>query len=171
METVTMDMIERAARQYSDAYRDLGDLARNLESEIQDIKNQHMRAIRSAMNTEAKRKEELRSMVSHAPHLFEKPRTQVFHNIKVGYQKGKGTIEIDNPDLTVELIRKNLPDAAENLITTKSFPRKTEIERLSAADLKKIACRIDGDGEMVIIKPADTDTEKLIRALKIPEKE
>ncbi|MBN1131186.1 MAG: hypothetical protein JXA71_19505 [Chitinispirillaceae bacterium] len=130
-----------------------------------------MRAIRSAMASEAKRKEELTGLIESAPELFEKPRTQIFHNVKVGYKKGKGSIEIDNPDLTIELIRKNFPDAAENLITVMEYPRKTEIERLPASDLKKIACRIEGDGEVVVVKSIDGDTEKLIRALKVSEKE
>lgn len=170
MPLTTLDHIERAAQKFAEAHADLGELAADLDQSMRDLKEQHMRRIRYAKDAWRRREQELKDLVSASPDLFERPRTHIFHGIKVGYQKGKGSIKIDDPDRTVELIKKVMPDAAESLIMTLEHPSKTELEKLSAVDLKKIACRIEGDGDFVVVKPADNDVNKMIKVL-LAEKE
>jgi monomeric isocitrate dehydrogenase len=157
--------IEKSSQRCADAYDRLGDLAAELDAAITTVKDEHMRAIRYAIEGLNKRTQELREMITEAPELFADPKTQVFHGVKVGYQKGKGKIVIDDPDRTVELIRKIFPDRTDELIATIAAPRKTAIDSLAAGDLKKIGCRIDGDGEQVVLRHVASDNEKLIRAL------
>jgi len=167
----TMAEIERGALRFSQAHAELGDLAIELNKEIAEARERYMRRIKSAAASEKKLEQELRELVEQSRPLFEQPRTQIFHGIKVGWQKGKGKIVYDDSGHTIELIRKQLPDLADSLIMTIEEPRKTELEKLSAVELKKIACRIEGDGDFVVVKPADGEVDKMIKALLKQEKE
>jgi hypothetical protein len=120
--------------------------------------------IKRALTQALAHKENLRSAIEAAPELFVKPRTVVFYGIKVGFAKGKGSIEITDKAKTVELIEKNLPGLAEVLIKVKKSPIKKSIEALDAADLKKIGVTVEGSGDCVVIKPVDSDIDKIIDA-------
>lgn len=167
----TMAEIEKGALRFSQAHAELGDLAIAVNKEIAEVTERYIRRIKTVAAAEKKLEQELRDLVEQSKPLFERPRTQIFHGIKVGWQKGKGKITIDDPCRTLELIRKQFPELAGSLIVTSEEPCKTEIEKLGAGDLKKIACRIEGDGDSVIVKPADGEIDKMIRALLKQEKE
>ena len=108
----------------------------------------------------------LQLQVEQGRHLFVKPRTLVFHGIKVGLQKGKGGIEIRDPDRTVALIEKHYTQSeAELLLRITKKPNKEALEELTADELKKLAVHVVDAGDQVVIKPADSEVDKVVAAL------
>jgi hypothetical protein len=161
----TIAEVERKTKIYADAHNELGKEVGLLQEKMEGIKTEAMRTIRRSVAATRERREELRSMVEASPELFEKPRTAVFYGVKVGFQKGKGKIVIDDPEKTIRKIREHLTALTDTLIETKETPRKSAIEQLDVADLKMIGCKVEGTDDMVVVKPVDGEIDKIIAAL------
>jgi hypothetical protein len=96
--------------------------------------------------------------------LFDKPRTHIFNGIKVGYQKGKGTINWTDEEKVVELIKKHFPEMIDTMLKIETSPVKGALEQLSVSDLKSIGCTLDDTEDKIVIKPADANVDKLVEA-------
>ncbi len=107
----------------------------------------------------------LRTLIGKAPELFVKPKSMTINGIKLGYQKGKGKIEWEDPDQVVRLIKKHFPEQADVLITTTEKPIKDALNGLTAAELKKLGISVVEGGEAIFIKPTDSAVDKLVDAL------
>jgi hypothetical protein len=83
----------------------------------------------------------------------------------LGYQKGKGKIDWEDPDQVVRLIKKHFPEQADVLIATSEKPVKEALNGLSAAELKKIGVSVVEGGEVIFIKPTDSAVDKMVDAL------
>ena len=162
---MNLSEIEILAKQLADARLNLKEGLDELESEMAAIKKKFMPAIRRAVEKAAQRHESLRGAIEEAPELFQKPKTVIFHGIRLGYQKARGEIAWENTDQVIKLIKKNFPDQAETLIQVTEKPMKTALAQLSVADLKKIGVTVIETGDAVFIKPTDSEIDKLINAL------
>jgi hypothetical protein len=107
----------------------------------------------------------LSNAIEESPDLFIKPRTIIFHGIKIGLEKGKGKIEWSDDDQVVRLIEKNFPEQVDILIQTKKKPLKKALANLSVQDLKKLGITVEDIGDIVVIRPVDSDVDKLVEAL------
>jgi hypothetical protein len=161
----TLAEIEILAKQLADARFNLKEGLDELESKMAAIKKEFMPAIRRAVEKVAQRHEVLRAAIEEEPGLFQKPKTFIFHGIRLGYQKSRGEIIWENVDQVIRLIKKNFPDQAETLIKITETPIKTALAQLSVADLKKIGVTVIETGDEVFIKPTDSEIDKLINAL------
>jgi hypothetical protein len=161
----TLSEIEILAKQLADARLNLKEGLDELESEMAAIKKKFLPAIRRAVEKAAQRHEALRGAVEEAPELFVRPKTVIFHGIRLGYQKARGEIVWENTDQVIKLIKKNFPDQAETLIQVTEKPMKTALAQLSVADLKKIGVTVIETGDEIFIKPTDSEIDKLINAL------
>jgi hypothetical protein len=161
----TLKDIEALTREYADSYQQLASDVETLEAAIRVIKKKSLPMIKRAAEKAAAAKERLKDAIEENRKLFDKPRTRTFHGIKVGLQKGKGKIEIANPDKTVELIRKHLEDQAELLIKTEEVPIKDALQNLAASDLKRIGVTVIDATDQTVIKPMDSDIEKIVDVL------
>lgn len=157
--------IETLARAYADEYQQLAADVEALESAIRALKKKALPAIKRGAERAAVAKEKLKAAIEAAPQLFEKPRTRLFHGVKVGLQKGKGETQIPDEEKTIALIRKHLEDQAEVLIKTEETLVKKALANLAAADLKRIGVNVIEAGDQVVVKVADSDIEKLVDAL------
>lgn len=157
--------IETLTREYADTYQQLAADVETLESAIRALKKKALPSIKRAAERAAVAKEKLKAAIEANPQLFEKPRTRLFHGVKVGLQKGKGETQIPNEEKTIELIRKHLKDQAEVLIKTEPSLIKKALANLAAADLKRIGVNVIEAGDQVVVKVADSDIEKLVDAL------
>jgi len=158
--------IETLAGVYADARRRLADLVREIESRQRRIVEDRLDEIRLALASTAEAEESLRHAIEAAPEQFDRPRTRTFHGVKVGLQKGKGKIEIDDETKTLRLIRERLPeDQAELLIKVTERVDRRMVADLTAADLKRLGIRVVESGDQVVIRPVDSDLDKLVRAL------
>jgi len=162
---MTLTEIEKLAREFSQAREALKGKVQTLEEEISAAKKRHLSGIRKSIEEAANRHMKLFDAISGSPELFVKPKTVIFHGIKLGYMKGKGEIVWDDTAQVVKLIKKNLPDLVDALIKINETPVKTALAQLSVADLKKIGVTVVETGDEVFIKPTDSEIDKLINAL------
>lgn len=161
----TLNEIETRAKTHALAREKLGEIVSALHEGIEALKRTQMPRLKAAVNRAAESEAALRALIEESPELFEKPRTVVFHGIKLGYQKAKGVIEWDDPDRVVQLIKRHFPDLADELIATSEKPARAALNNLSAADLKKLGITVTGDTDAVLIKPADSEVDKVVNAL------
>lgn len=162
---LTLHHIEALTATYSEARDGLGRLVDALQAEVADLKRRYHAGILAHAQQAAAAKAELEAAVEAAPELFAKPRTRVWHGVKVGWVKGRGGLEWDDPDQVVQLILKHRPDEADLLVKTTRTPVKRALEQLPGAELKKLGCRLVESGDQVVVKPMEGDIEKLVDAL------
>lgn len=164
--TVTLNDIESRTKNYRAARDLLADRLRQLDEQYTAAKHAAMPLIRSALAAAKAAESELTAGIESNPGLFKKPRTVVFHGVKVGIEKGKGQVQITDPERCVDLIRKHLgEDQFELLVQTRHTPIKTAIAQLPASDLKRIGAQIVECGDQVVIRPVDSELDKALDAL------
>lgn len=163
--SITLEDLTRRAARLAAARDRLGNILGALNADIQALRDRAMPLAQPAIDAAAAEKKALEAEIQANPHLFEKPRTMVASGIKFGLAKGRGEIDIPDPKRTVTLIKKHLPEQASVLIDTKETPAKAAIGQLSAADLKRIGCEVRDSGDRVVIAPADSEVDKLVRQL------
>lgn len=162
----TITDIEQKTRDYAMALGYLEDAQRELAWLIRRLIRRRMPRIHRATEQLAALETEIHDLLRQAPDLFTRPRTLTIAGIRVGYTKGKGTIEWDDPDTVIRLIRRHFADdLADALIKRTEAPIKKALAALPAADLKRIGCRIASTGDTTIVHPVDSDTDKLVEAL------
>ncbi len=159
------EIIDDEVQTLAQARASLGLLMHALQQGMEALKADHMPGIRAAVSDAETAWKALSAQIELHPHLFVKPRTAVAHGIKFGMAKGKGGLNIPDPDKTVALIRKHLPEQADVLIAVKEAPAKEALVQLPAADLKRIGVQVVDSGDQVVIKPADGEVDKLVKVL------
>lgn len=108
---------------------------------------------------------ELKAAIGEAPELFARPRTVIFHGIRVGLAKGRGKIEWDDDARVVKLIRRHCADQVELLIKVTEKPLKEGLAQLSVEELKKLGVTVESTGDVVFVKPVDSEIDKALKAL------
>lgn len=165
--TMTIDQIERLCQAYAQRRDALHERLTVLETELTLLKKTHLKEIRRCTALAADTESQLRAALESAPELFERPKTHVFHGIKVGYRKGAGGLDWEDDDDLVRKIERMFPDdgEAETYLIVKKKPSAEALESLDAATLKRLGVQVVADGEQVVIKPVETAIEKLVKAL------
>ncbi len=161
----TLTEIEKLAKELAEARQNLREGLDLVETEMAAIKKKFMPAIRRAVEKAAQRHEALRLAIAEAPDLFVKPKTVIFHGIRLGYQKAKGEITWEDESQVLRLIKKHFPDDWETYVKVTEKIMKTALAGLSVSDLKKIGVTVIETGDAVFIKPTDTEIDKMINAL------
>lgn len=160
-----LDNISKRAEVYATARQLLADQVGAFNEGLAELRKDHIPGIKKALAKAADAEAALRALIEAHPDCFTKPKTQVFSGVKVGYQKGKGTISFEDADSVVARIRKHLPDQADVLIRSKEVPVKDALAQLSAADLKKIGVTVSDAGDQVVIKPVDSEVDRMVEAM------
>lgn len=161
----TLGEIESFAKEFAEARGRLVETVTTLQDKIDQLKRQYMPTIKLRVNTAMEKKANLAAAVEQSAGIFVKPRTIVIYGIKVGFTKGKGKIEWDDDAMVVKLIEKHFPEQAEVLIQTKKKPLKKALANLTVAELRKLGITVEDTGDIVVIKPVDSDVDKLVNAL------
>lgn len=155
--------VDTAARKYADS---LDAVSRHLEAynaELRLLRRKHLPGIKQAAGVEAQRKTELAAAIIDARASFEDPRTLVLHGIKVGFQKGKGRIVIEDDAKVIAAIRRTFaPSTAGKLIAVIERPIKDALAQLPAHELQRLGITVEDTGDQVVIRPAGTDVDKLV---------
>lgn len=162
---VTLTEIERRTKLFADAHEALSDEVRALNDEIERAKREHLADLKRLVARCAERHAALRAAVELAPELFVKPRAHVFHGVKVGWQKLKGSIRIPDPSRTVELIYQHLGKLSDTLVRLSATPDKRAITDLPVREARMIGVEIIDPIDEVVIKPADSEVDKIVNAL------
>ncbi len=161
----TMQDIERETREFAQADRQLEEIMNEIRADTEALKKKYLARIRSVMNQVTAKHADLYREIAENKDLFEKPRTQTIDGIRVGLEKGKGSLEIEDAELTVKLIKKHFREQADILITTIEEPSVAAIKKLPEEDLKKIGAAIVGKEDRVVIKKVDTQLNKILNSL------
>lgn len=158
--------IETLTTEYAKARKALGEEVAALNADIEALKRKRMGTIKTLLARAADFHATLSQAVQASPDLFEKPKTQTFAGIKVGFRKGSGGIDWADDAKVCELIEKHFSKPqAELLIKTTKKPIAKALADLDVADLKKIGCTVEATGEVVFIKPTDSAVDKIVTAL------
>jgi len=144
----------------------LSELVSDLNAEVEAAKRRRLARIKSLVGLAAERQNTLTAALEESRHLFQRPRTLVSHGIKIGWQKAKGGLEIEDTERTVALILKHYAlEEAETLLHITRRPDKDALSKLSGIELKKLAIQITEDSDQVVIKPTDSEVDKIVTAL------
>lgn len=165
----TMEDLTDRAKALADARADLGRMVQALNAGLEALKANAMPEIRAAIDTAGAAWSHLEAGIKANPGLFIRPRTVAAHGITFGVEKGKGKLEMPDDKRTVALIKKHLPDEAAVLIKTTEKPVKKALGNLPAATLRRIGCELQDAGDAVVIRPAPSDVDKLVKALVTAE--
>lgn len=157
--------IEPAIKADAEARQLLADRVAALKDGLDALHKEHLPGIKRALNRVAEIDARAKALIEQAPGCFVKPKTLVMHGLKFGYQKGKGSVTFDKPGAVVKRIKKLFPDQVELLIHTEEKPNKEGLEKLAAADLKKLGVEVTAAGDRVVLKPVDGAVDKLVTAL------
>jgi hypothetical protein len=157
--------IEQRAKVYVDARAAVAAIVNELNDGIEALKRSHMKELKRCINAAAEQHDKLKSLIEERPELFVKPRTVVMHGVKLGYAKGKGSVEFDDAERLAARVRKHLPEQFDVLVATTHKPLKAALALLTAAELKKLGVTVEGTDDVVVIKPTDSSVDKLVTAL------
>ena len=163
--TTPMETISKLAEVFAQARTRLAEAVTVLNDGIAALRKEHLPGERRAVQRAADADSALRALVEQHPECFARPKTRVLSGVKIGYAKGKGSITFDDADAVVARIKKHLPDQADVLIRKRETPVKEALSQLAATDLKKIGVTVSDAGDQVIVKPVDSDVDKLVDAL------
>jgi hypothetical protein len=161
----TLAEIEAATKRYAASHRSLSQHVSVLNSLVERTKRRRLPYIKQAVARAAEDKAALAALIDGSRPLFDKPKTVIFDGVKVGLQKSKGRIEWDDDEHVVRLIRRHFPEQFDTLVKTTEKPLKTPMTQLTVAELRKIGCEVEEAGEVVTIKPVDSDVDKIVAAL------
>jgi hypothetical protein len=159
-----INRIEKRARHYADVRSELISVMGELNEKINALTREKLPLLKKLAARAAEKHADLEAALSVAPHLFEKPRTVVFHGIKVGFRKNEGCLEFDDAEVVVKRIQQLL-DAPDHYLRTVTQPNKETLASLSAADLKRLGCRLIETSDSIVIKPVAGEIDKKIQAL------
>jgi len=157
--------IEVKTRHYAKRHDALTYIVRELDNEIKRIQNRYMKEIAKRASATKEARAELAAALEQAKPLFARPRTQVFDGVKVGFQKGKGKIVCADETKTVQLIYKHLPEHAATLVRQIESPVMDALNQLPVAELKRIGCTVTEASDCVVIAPAKSDVDKLVKSM------
>jgi len=154
-ESVSLGQIEPLCAAYDGECVKLEEQIAALEADLAAVKAKHLRGLKKQAAIVAAREAELHSAVEGSPELFVKPRTFVMHGCKVGFTSSTGSVDFEDEAYVIKQVEKHFKARFDELVKTEYTPRKDALRTLTALELAKLGCRIDGAG----------DVEKLINKL------
>jgi hypothetical protein len=169
----TLSEIEKLAKEFSEARKVLRDRVDVLDTGIVALKKRYLPGIRSAVDAAKEKQAVLSAAIEDNRELFVKPRTLTIFGIKFGIEKQKGKLEWDKGAVPgiVKMIKKLFPDSWEVYVKVKEEPMKKNLATLPSNDLKKLGIQVTDTDDAVVIKPADSEVDKLVDALLNEKKE
>lgn len=160
---MSLAKIEKACEKYSAACAELTDVVNSVNAQIEAIQQQHRPLLEKLAKKCGQTRVAVTDLVEENPGLFEKPKTQTFAGIKVGFQKGKDTLDMDAND-TVDRILKKLPDLKATLIQTTLKPIASAIMNLDAKQQAAIGVTVVPGEDKVVVSPVDSAVSKAVAA-------
>jgi len=165
--------IEKMAKEFSDARATLRERVEVLEEGMLALKKRYLPGIRNAVEKAKEIREKFSNAIGDSDDLFIKPRTMTLFGIRFGIEKQKGKIEWEKGAVPgiVKLIKKLFPDSWETYVKVDEKPMKKTLATLPSGDLKKLGIQVMETGDAVVIKPVDSEVDKLVDALLNEKKE
>lgn len=162
---IPIQEIEMRTERFSAVHTELHGYIHAVEEEQRKLKQKHKTRLKSLVEEYVNAKTDLKAGLEESPSLFTSPKTKVLHGIKIGYRKMRGKIGWDNEAAVIARIKQCYDDEAGVLITVTEKPNKDALEKLAAKDLKKLGITVTDPDDQVVIKPVDSDIDKLVNTL------
>ena len=161
-----LDKLEDLTREYANQRRQLATSVLELQEKINVIIAQRTVAIKAGVAKTAEAHDRLKRELDKSPELFVKPRTITIEGIKIGYSQVKAKIDIPNEALTLRKIREKLPKAQAALLIriTEQVDHNACID-FTQADLDRLNIDHIPATDKVVIKPVDTEADKVLKRL------
>lgn len=157
--------IDVLAKDYAAKRAVLAERVDAYEAEAREIHRRKSPGIKAALAGAVDAKECLVNAIRLAPGLFVKPRTFTLHGVKLGFQKGKGSVSWGDDADVVAKIEKRMPEMADALIVVKKKPSADALRQLAAGELARLGVTVVDAGDEVFVKIAGGDVEKLVTKL------
>jgi arsenate reductase-like glutaredoxin family protein len=152
--------IETETQAYADARAKMAKAVQTLKDGLKRVTDRHVDDLRQLAADVGVHHQALLDLIAAHPELFEKPRSQAFHGVTVGYLKGKGRITYSDADKVIERIEKALPEQLDTLAPASRTLSHKALELLDGKQLKSIGVAIVNDGDKPYIKTPADDVEK-----------
>ena len=160
---MSLATIEKQCSIYSAAANALNNRVIKLNQKLESITEAAKPELDALTTQCVKARAKLHDTISQNEDLFEKPRTQTFSGIKVGYLAGRATLELDE-EKTLSLIPKKLPELKTVLIKTTSNLVSAALKNLDDKQLKVIGVKRVNSEDSVVLKSTDTAVNKSVEA-------
>lgn len=165
MATAKLTELETAAKEFSSASKILRNIKEELDTEIDAVKAKYSTAFAEASKNAGEAYQMLLTLVESSEELFLDKKSMSINNVKFGYRKKAGTINIDNETFTIDRLRELFPKDADKYLSTKISISKKALNNLTAAELKKVGVNVIQDSSEAFVKLTDDEVQKLIDAL------
>lgn len=160
-----LDVIQAATKRFADKRQALEDLVNTVNCKIEAVYRKNTRALKIAVAQVAEQQAALEALIEASPELFEKPKSLIFHGIKIGFRKGAGGLNWEDDVQVVNLIKKHFPKLADVLIHIEETPIKKALSELPVSDLKRLGVTVEDTGDMVMVKAVDSAVDKAVKQL------
>lgn len=163
--------IEAACKRATEAAEDLSGAITDLRAAIEPSIARALPRIRELLIQHRARRKAVADLVERHRALFDKPRTRIYHGVKVGLQALPEQLMLEDKDAAlIARIDRELPDAAALLAPTSREVSLAAVKLLPDADLARIGgVRVAGETRVVVKLPLDP--EDAVRALLGPRAE
>lgn len=162
---ITLADIELACEDYAASVGDVHRVIATMEREIAQVRERYLPELRGAVGVTDAEEDKLAGLLRRGKALFDRPKSRVFHGVRVGWRKGQDTVEMPADADLVPVIEIELPELAEALIDREPTVRKSAIKNLSDDELRRIGVRRVLGAEAVSIIVQDSDETRLAAAL------
>lgn len=163
-EPPSLNDIERRTKLYAEAREDLAKLMSDLEEGIQALQRASLPAIKRAVARASEHHAKLDALLQQRPDLFVKPRTTIWHGIKIGYAKSKDSLDYD-AETVLKQIKLRLPLKKDGLIRIKEELVPEAIKLLTPEEKAKVGIRDVPGTDKTVIAPTDSAIEKAVTSL------
>lgn len=160
-----MQDLEKKTEQYAKTRETLLVHKRAYDAAVTRLQKTFLSKLRRSAAALKQHHDELETLIEANAAEFVKPKTQVVHGIKIGYQKQKGTIVIDDQDATLKRMEKVFGLDLDLYTRTKVSIDKKALEKCDGSTLKKLGVELQADTDKVVIRPIDDEIDKLITVL------
>lgn len=165
MATAKLTDLENAAKEFSAASKILRNIKEELDTEIDAVKAKYSAAFADASKNAGEAYQMLLTLVEDSEELFLDKKSMSINNVKFGYRKKSGKIEIDNEEFTINKLQELFPENADLYLSKKISVSKKALDSLTAAELKKVGVNVIQDTSEAFVKLTDDEVQKLIDAL------
>ncbi len=162
---MSMAEIEKQTENFAAARRELIALIETINTERHAVTQRHAQNLRELTEVLINERDLLYVHIESNLELFEKPKTRVLHDIKIGYRKMLDEMQIDDVDSVIKRIVKTLPEQVQQLINTKMKLNKPALQKLPENILKNLGVSVNEVGDAMIIKPVGGEFDRIIDAL------
>lgn len=163
-EPPTLNDIERRAKLFAVAREHLAAKLTALNEGIEALQREALPDLKRAIARASEHQVKLDALLQQRPDLFIKPRTTIFHGIKLGYQKTKDSLQYD-AEMVITQVKEKLPEKASGLIRTKEELVPEALKLLTPDERTAVGITDVLGKDEVLIKPTDSAIDKAVTAL------